>query len=173
MHDKPIIMNSEVAENLYGYLLLRTDLPSLGRGKSQAHALHAGNHMTYSIWVRPLLEGKAVDPRVEAWHDQGGGFGTAITLGKAGQVTKDVLLRIIEAAEPLGFLGGLVEDKTYPYIVDDEIKPLIRETIHTKPPQRIRDGWLCCREEITAGWLLGDKTELQILLSRFDLAPND
>lgn len=166
-------LTKDQADNLYAYLLLRTDLPSLGRGKSSAHAFHAGNHLTHELWVKPLLRGGSPDPRVKPWHDQGGGFGTAISLGGPGQITGDVLDGVTQAARTLGFLSGVVVDTSYPYIVDNEIKPLIEERHHTRPPKRIRDGWLCCRTETTAGWLLGDKEGLALLLARFDLAPND
>lgn len=172
MNDTPKAITPESA-SLYAYLLLRTDMPSLGRGKGAAHAMHAGNHMTHELWVRPLLEGRVTDPRVETWHAQGGGFGTTITLGKTGQITLDVIDRVVSAANTLGLLAGAVRDTSYPYIVDDEILPLIRQDVHTRPPKRIRDGWLCCRDEITAAWLMGDKDDLGTLLARFDLASND
>lgn len=172
MNDTPKAITPESA-SLYAYLLLRTDMPSLGRGKGAAHAMHAGNHMTHELWVRPLLEGRVIDPRVETWHAQGGGFGTTITLGREGEVTLDVVHRLVRAAHSLGLLAGKVRDHSYPYVVDTETLPLIRDDVHTLPPRRIRDGWLCCRDEVTAAWLMGDKDELGILLGRFDLAPND
>lgn len=173
MNDVPQMIAPEDAANLYAYLLLRTDLPSLGRGKGAAHGMHAGNHMTHELWVRPLENGEPVDVRTRSWHAQGGGFGTTITLGKAGQITLDVIDRVVSAANTLGLLAGSVRDTSYPYIVDDEILPLIRPELHARPPKRIRDGWLCCRDEVTAAWLMGDKDDLGTLLARFDLAPND
>lgn len=167
------VITPDQAANLYAYLLLRTDLPSLGRGKSQAHAMHAGNHMTHELWVSPLERSHPIDARVRAWHAQGGGFGTTITLGNQGQITLDVIERIVAAANKLELFAGAVRDTSYPYIVDNEILPLIRPELHTRPPKQIRDGWLCCRDEVTAAWLMGDKDDLSTLLARFDLAPND
>lgn len=161
------------AENLYAYLLMRGDLPSLGRGKTNAHAFHAGNQLTHDLWVVPLLAGKSPDPRVAPWHAQGGGFGTAIALGSPGQITLDVIETVTAAATALGFPAGVVVDTSYPYIVDSEMFALVAEEHHTRAPKRIRDGWLCCRTETTAAWIMGDKDELRVLLARFDLAPND
>lgn len=163
----------ERPDNLYAYLLLRTDMPSLGRGKGAAHAMHAGNDMTYRTMVRPLMAGQAVDPRVTAWHAQGATFGTTITLGSEGEITKDVLMRIVEAAEPLGFPAGLVCDTSYPFFMNAEDALVVDRALLTREPKRVKGGWLMCREEITAAWIMGDKDDLSILLARFDLAPND
>lgn len=163
----------ERPDNLYAYLLLRTDMPSLGRGKGDAHAMHAGNDMTYRTMVRPLMAGTPVDPRVTAWHAQGATFGTTITLGSTGEITKDVLLSIVEAAEPLGFHAGLVCDTSYPFFMNAEDGQFVDRSILTREPKRVKGGWMLCREEITAAWIMGDKDDLSILLARFDLAPND
>mgnify|MGYP000865103022 CR=1 FL=1 len=166
-------MTEQKLDNLYAYLLLRGDLPSMGRGKSQAHAMHAGNAMTHELWVKPLLAGQTVDERTLAWHAQGKGFGVTISLGKDDQVTKDRIERIVAVARSIGLLADTVRDPTYPYFVDDEIFPLLRADVHTEEPKRVRGGWICCRDEITACWIMGDKAELDVLLARFDLAPND
>lgn len=161
------------SDNLYAYLLLRTDMPSLGRGKGAAHAMHAGNDMTYRTMVKPLMAKQEIDPRVIAWHAQGATFGTTIALGSTGEITKDVLLRIVEAAEPLGFPAGLVCDTTYPFFMNAEDAQLVDRNLLTREPKRVKGGWAMCREEITAAWIMGDKDDLTVLLARFDLAPND
>ena len=163
---------SQEKGDLRAYLLLRTDLPSLGRGKAAAQAMHCGNHMTCELWVRPLLEGAQVDERVAEWHAQGGGFGTTIALGREDQVTRDAIDDIVSAATALGFLAGAVVDDSYPYAVDVEMMPLIRHEVHTRPPARTRDGWLCCRRETTGCWVLGHRDGVARLLSGFDLAPS-
>ena len=50
-----IPLREDIDDPLVAYLLVRTDLPSLGRGKAYAHAMHAGNHLTHDLWVTPLL----------------------------------------------------------------------------------------------------------------------
>ena len=155
------------------YLLMRTDLPSLGRGKSQAHAMHAGNQLTYHLCVKPLMTGAEVDARVTAWHEQGDGFGTTLSIGGADEIDLERLRSLIDAATKCGHLSGLIIDDSYPYQVDDEIHSLIDPSRHTLLPKRGHDGWTCFRRETTGGWVLGRKSELDVLTGRFGLTPND
>lgn len=153
------------------YLLLRTDLPSLGNGKGKAHAMHAGNHMTWELVVKPLSAGKPVDQDVITWHEEGKGFGTTIALGGPGEITLQVLEGLVNAANKLGMKAGAVVDPEYPYHVDSEMLSLIDPKLHSKPPVRTSKGWLCLRKEVTAAWLFGKPEELAILVGRYGLAP--
>lgn len=168
-----IPLREDIDDPLVAYLLVRTDLPSLGRGKAYAHAMHAGNHLTHDLWVTPLLNDEDVDPRVVAWHEQGRGFGTTLAVGDEGQVTELKLKQLVDAAKSCGHLAGIVVDDSYPYHLDDETLGLIDPKHHSLAPQKTLNGWRCYRQEITAGWVLGHKTELSILLSQFGLVPND
>lgn len=159
--------------NPYAYLMVRTDLPSLGRGKGYAHSMHAGNQMTWQLAVVPLLAGRKPAPLVTFWHDQGGGFGTTAAVGTRDQIDIGTLRAVTEAARKLGHSSGLVEDGTYPYEVDAETYPLISRDVHTRPADRISGGWRCYRREITTGWVFGEKDDLRVLLARFGLVPND
>ena len=168
-----IPLREDVDDPLVAYLLVRTDLPSLGRGKAYAHAMHAGNQLTHDLWVTPLLNEEEVDQRVIAWHEQGRGFGTTLAVGDEGQVTKQKLKQLTNAAKACGHLADIVIDDSYPYHLDDETLGLIDPKHHSLPPQKTLNGWRCYRQEITAGWVLGHKSELTILLSQFGLVPND
>lgn len=161
-----------VAETPRAYLLLRSDLPSLGTGKGNAQSMHAGNAMTWALVVEPLMNGQTPDEAVMAWHREGGGFGTAISLGGPGDVTAGVIAGLLHVASACGYMAGEIVDDTYPYIVTDEIMPLIADPIHTAPPRRIKGGWLCCRKETTGIWMFGTKTQLDPILARFDLTPD-
>lgn len=163
---------TEATPAIYAYLLMRTDLPSLGLGKSRAQAMHSGNHLTWELAVKPLKAGLPVPAQVEIWHDQGGGYGTAIALGGNEAVTLQTIQRVVSAAKALGLAAGEIVDETYPYVVDDEIFALLRDEIHTFPPARFPGGWRCCRRETTCAWLLGDKDALNVLLARFSLTPD-
>lgn len=154
------------------YLLLRSDLPSLGVGKGRAQSMHAGNAMTWALVVEPMLKGEAPDADVMAWHREAQGFGTAISLGGPGDVTAKVIEGIAALAGMCGMRFGEVVDDTYPYIVDEEIGRLIDARIHTDAPRRIKGGWLCCRREVTGLWLFGTKAQLDPLLGSFDLTPD-
>jgi len=166
-------MNDEQDDPVVCYLLMRTDLPSMGRGKSQAHAMHAGNHLTRRLCVAPLTSGEEIDERVTEWHDQGPDFGTTRSVGGGDGIDLDTLQAVTEAARRCGHLSGLVVDVSYPYQVDDEIPSLLDPQRHTLPPRRGRHGWTCFRKETTAGWVLGRKSELVVVMGRFGLTPND
>lgn len=159
--------------NTYCYLLVRNDLPSLGRGKALAHAHHAGSHLTWTLAVQPLLDGKDVPEDVLEWHRSGGGFGVCLAVGGSDQITLATLNAVIAAAEKLGHRSGLVVDTSYPHLVDEEVFGLMDTSRFTMEPKRMRGGWMTFRQETTAGWILGDKDALEVLLRRFDLVPND
>ena len=159
--------------DLYAYLLVRNDLPSLGRGKAYAHSMHAGNHMTWQLAVMPLMRNEPIRDDVTRWHDQGGGFGTTAAIGNRGQIDLATLEAVTEAARTLGHQAGIVVDTSYPYEVDVEIYGLLNQTIHTQPADRTADGYRCYRRETTAGWIFGEKKALGVLLKRFGLVPND
>lgn len=157
---------------IYAYLLMRTDMSSLGLGKSRAQAMHAGNQLTYALYAKPLEDGKKVDPLVKDWHQQGAGFGTAIAIGARNQITLEVLEETIEAAQKLGFMAGLVVDEEYPYNASDEMLRRINPDLHTREPVPYKSGWRCFCRETTSGWIIGDKKKLEVLLARFDLTPH-
>ena len=154
------------------YLLLRSDLPSLGIGKGRAQSMHAGNAMTWALVVEPLMSNERPDPDVMEWHQEGRGFGTAVSLGAAGEVTAKVIEGIVKTAQACGSRAGEIVDDTYPYFVDHELMALINPIMHTDAPRPVNGGWLCCRREVTAAWLFGTKEELDPLLSRFNLTPD-
>lgn len=154
------------------YLLLRGDLPSLGNGKGRAHAMHAGNAMTWKLVVEPLMGGIAPDPDVMDWHREGEGFGTTISLGGPEEVTGRVLDGIVLTAKACGHHADKVVDKTYPYFVDAEVMPLISQDLHTAAPARVKGGWICHRKEVTGAWLFGTRDQLDTLLARFGLTPD-
>jgi hypothetical protein len=155
------------------YLLVRTDMPSLGRGKALAHAHHAGSHLTWTLVAEPLLAGSMPPDDVLEWHRQGGGFGTCAAIGSEGELPLETIEAVRRAAEALGQRSGLVVDPSYPHLVDEETFGLLDQSRFTLPPRRTRTGWMTFRKEATAGWILCDKEALKILLRQFDLVPNE
>jgi hypothetical protein len=161
-------------KDLYAYCLVRTDLPSLGNGKAIAHAMHAGNQMTYELMVLPLQKGKEVDPDVLAWHKMAKGFGTTIALGRGNELPLATVQAVVDAVNKLGGKANVVVDPTYPYLVDSEVAPFMREDVHTMPPVPGPPGQtVCFREEITTAYVFGDKAMLKVVLGQFGLYPND
>lgn len=160
-------------KNPFCYLLMRTDLPSLGRGKGLAHAHHAGSHLTWTLAVEPLLAGGTIPEAVEEWHRSGGGFGVCAAVGSPRQVPLSVLTAVVQAAKDLGHEAGLVIDTSYPMFVDDEIKGLLDYSIISPEARQVRGGWIVTRRETTGGWILGDKAALEVIMKRFDLVPDE
>lgn len=160
--------------DLIGYCLIRTDLPSLGAGKAIAHAMHAGNQLTWRTVVKPLQAKQEVDPDILAWHEMADGFGTAIALGDKNQMDIATVTSVVEAARELGFIADYVVDPTYPYLVDKEIYPLIDAAMHSIPAVPGPPGQMVCfRKETSCAYVFGDKNALKVLLARFGLYPND
>ena len=158
--------------SLYAYLVMRTDLTSMGLGKSRAQAMHAGNQMTFKLLYEPLRDGKDIHPDVLEWHAQGDGFGTAIAVGDENEVTRKVLEDVVNTAKKLEMMADTVIDTSYPYVVDDEIFNRLNPDMHTQAPYRVGKQWRCFCNEPTGAWLLGEKKDLEVLLARFSLTPN-
>lgn len=162
---------SEAQKDLYFYVLVRTDMPSLGRGKGHAHSAHAGNQFTFEHYVEPLEAGEEVDADVKAWHRQAKGFGTTIALDVP---YFDTFKAVVEAAQAMGFKANTVLDPTYPYEADNELARLINPSLHTMPPVPGRPGFkVCFREEFTTAYIFGEKAKLAVLLRQFNLIAND
>lgn len=156
----------------YLYVLTITkDMPSMGRGKSVAHAAHAANLFTYQHYVKTDSEdNKPLDDVVE-WHESAGGFGTTIALDIG---TVEDLEAIVAEARGHECLTDIVVDPTYPYMVDAEIVKLIKPEIHTLDPIRLDSGmYVCHRRQATAAYIFGDKEALAPLLSKYNLLSND
>lgn len=155
------------------YMLQRSDLPSLGRGKGIAQSMHAGNAMTWQLVVTPLMEGATPDEDVMAWHREAQGFGTTIAVGNEGEITDRVIASLLRVAHACGIRAGDVVDGTYPYRVDAELVRLIDPATHTLPPQRTQDGYMCFRREVTGLWLFGRRNELDVLIGRYALTADE
>lgn len=165
---------TEQTKDLYAYCLVRTDMPSLGAGKAIAHAMHAGNQMTWELVVEPLQAGKDVDPDVLAWHHQANGFGTTIALGKGNELPLSTMKAVVDAVNQMGGKASLVEDPTYPYLVDRELVKLMDSSVHTLDPVPGPPGYMVCfRKEFTTAYIFGDKAMLRVVMGQFGLYPND
>ena len=161
-------------KNLYAYLLVRTDMTSLGRGKAHAHSMHAGNQMTWREVVQPMMRGHVPAQDIIAWHEAANGFGTTAALGNGNEITLDRIKAVVDAAKAMGFVADLVIDPTYPFLVEDELVVLMDESKFTLPPVYGPKGFkVCFREEVTTAYVFGDKDPLKILLGQFGLVPND
>lgn len=152
-------------------LCVSKDMPSMGRGKSVAHAAHAANKFTYDHYVKKDACTSKPDNDVVSWHEEASGFGTTIALD-IGTVAD--MEAIVAEAKGHKCLSGIVVDPTYPYLVDAEIVKLIDPTIHTMDPIRLdNDMYVCHRSQATAAYIFGDKEALAPLLGKYNLLSND
>jgi len=91
------------------FILMRTDLDSMGSGKAMAQAAHAGNALETHFETEPQAAF-----RVKAFHEwkrqTPQGFGTTIVLGGSmAQIETDV-----EWLRQTGYVAAIVHDPTYP-----------------------------------------------------------
>jgi hypothetical protein len=162
---------TDINPNLYLYLLVRTDMPSMKFGKGVAQGAHAANQFTDENIIEPLLAGKPVSADVAEWRTHAKGFGTTITLDVASLRDMEA---VVGAANELGFEANLTVDPTYPYVVEREVFNLISPDAHTQEPVFLPTGQVVCfRNEVTTAYVFGDKTKLEVLLKRFRLLNND
>ena len=144
----------------YLYILMRSDLESLNPGKMVAQGAHAANQFAYAMGKvranvarmadqdsdyrapRHTIELMAMFNQWETSTPQG--FGVTITL----DVTGPILPLVVEAAERMKLPAGVTHDPSYP----------------------IRDGSVTHLIPLdTCGYVFGDKPDLRILLSQFEL----
>lgn len=151
----------------YLYLLMRNDLPSMNPGKAVAQGAHAANKAVLMI-RKSFKTTSEIGRLLTEWEESTDqGFGTTITLSAS-------LPEIETAVKFAPVLGSAISadisiDPTYPYIVDSEMAKLIDHP-EGHPPVRMRDGrYVCFREEITAGYVFGRKSDLVPLLGKFPL----
>lgn len=133
----------------YLYLLVRTDMTSLGRGKSVAQGAHGANAFTWDTIIGPSIAGEAIYVPAIEWSREANGFGTTIALA----ATLSQIEAKVTIAKALGYPARVVADPEYP-LVDGK-------TLHLIP------------DVVTCGYIFGDKTEMSMFLSDLQLLPND
>jgi len=146
-------------ENLYLYILMRTDLPSMGAGRAAAQASHAANAFIYKY-------GDRAD--VKEWQKQTPqGFGTAIVLG----TTLDQITDLHKIAFHDKYPTEFITDPDYVISIPAEILPIIEEGSRHRLEQSPIDPnkYLYHRREVTCAYIFGDKEKLAPLLSHLPL----
>jgi Peptidyl-tRNA hydrolase PTH2 len=151
------------------YVFVRTDMPSMNSGKAQAHSGHAANAFVHENVISKLINKQPLGKLIEDWTNcTPQGFGTQINLQGA---WKDVL-EALNIAKSQGLIANMVNDPTYPYVVNSEVVGLIDPTVHTMIPADLGNGmFLCHRSEMTAVYIFGLKQNLEPIVGKFPLAP--
>lgn len=129
---------------IYLYILMRTDLASLGSGKACAQGTHAANQCVFEGRAK---KDEALDALLTAWEaETGKGFGTCITLG----VKERQMRSAVMVAQALGHHAGICHDPSYPL--------LDGETLHLIPLD-------------TCAYVFGVKEDLLPVVGGFSLMP--
>ena len=157
MKEEEKIMKTEnIKEQYILYILVRNDLQSLNAGKAMAQASHASN-----AFIKKHGHTKAA----KEWAGETSqGFGTVIVLS----VNKKQLDEAVHKCD----VADVVEDPTYPYIVNNEVASLIDPNHHTVAPIVKSDGTVVLhRKEITCAYVFGTKEECKPIVGHLPLHP--
>lgn len=148
-------------ENLYLYILMRSDLPSLSTGRAAAQASHASNAFIHKF-------GDNAD--VKLWQAQTPqGFGTAIVLSANLFDITETLDECINSG--LEFHDTVI-DPDYVVPISSELVRFLNiedKRIKVEPSATDPDKAFIHRSEITCAYVFGDKERLAPILSRFPL----
>lgn len=142
------------------YILMRTDLGSMGPGRAAAQASHAAN----AFWHK---YGGTADYIDEWAASTPQGFGTAIVLG----ATIDQITDLHKTALHDKYPTELVTDPDYVISIPTEILPIIVNSAKSKIEQSPMDPnkYLYHRSEVTCAYIFGDKEKLFPLLGSLPL----
>lgn len=144
----------------YLYILMRTDLPSMGAGRAAAQASHAANAFIHK-------HGNTKDAK--AWAaSTPQGFGTAIVLG----ATLEQIELITNVAHAKGFYTEQIVDPDYAISISAEIVPFLRQDLKgIKIEQSEKDPtkYIIHRQEITCAYIFGNKEDLAPILGDLPL----
>ena len=148
-------------ENLYLYILMRNDLPSMGCGRAAAQASHASNAFIHKF-------GDNAD--VKLWQAQTPqGFGTAIVLS----ANLFDIVETLDECKNSGFdVHDTVVDPDYVVPISSELVQFLNtedKRIKVEPSATDPNKAFIHRSEITCAYVFGDKEKLAPMLSRFPL----
>ena len=151
-------------EEKYLYLLIRTDLGSLGPGRAAAQASHAANAFIHKY-------GNTKDAKTWAASTPQG-FGTAIVLG----VTSQQMYDITSIAGRQKFQTEIITDPDYAITFSAELLPYMNAELAndgrtTKIEQSTTDPnkYILHRQADTCAYIFGNKEELVPILGDLPL----
>jgi peptidyl-tRNA hydrolase len=144
----------------YLYILMRTDLPSMGAGRAAAQASHAANAFIHK-------HGNTKDAK--AWAaSTPQGFGTAIVLG----ATLEQIEEATKKAHAQGFPTEQIVDPDYAITISAEIVPFLNKDlkgIKIERSEKDPTKYIIHRQEITCAYILGNKEDLAPILGDLPL----
>ena len=133
------------------YILMRTDLPSMGQGRATAQASHASNAFIHKYGCRDL---------VREWQRQTKqGFGTAIVLS----VNREQMEELVDSATDVGVPRGRVVDPDYVFTMNREQFDLVDEqkinyrAFDEIDPMKV----LVSKQEVTCAYIFIDRNQVE------------
>ena len=143
------------------YIIVRTDLSSMGVGRAAAQASHAANAFWHKYGRTKAAQEWAASTKQ--------GFGTAIVLG----ASFDIIKEKCSAANTHDIPCDTVVDPDYAISFSAELLPYmnVSSACNPKLEQSATDPnkWIFHRQDITCGYIFGDKEELKPLLGDLPL----
>lgn len=139
---------------LYAYILVRNDLPSMTAGKAMAQVHHAGVQMAAKCAEHPIFQAYISEGQA-AGADT---FSTTIVLSASVADIETVIARLHNTE----CIYGIIVDPSYPFLVDRELSPYLLDNpkmtmIKSQTTER-QD--LFARQELTCAWCLGDRSDI-------------
>lgn len=148
------------------YIIPNSNLDSMNPGKMGAHAAHAANAFTFKHY-----SDYACTEGVFEWvNSTSQGFGTTFVL-KA-KFWEDVVA-LSDFAKDSGHPFEYIIDPTYPFEVSHEVYYLLNPIYRANATRKQNGNWTCYREEVTAAYIFGRKSDerLQKALKHFKRHP--
>lgn len=134
------------------YVIPRTDLDTMGRGRMAAQVSHATSDLYFKFVIKPLWDGKVPDPDITEWMNEcpESGCGTVLVLDGGSINNINFLLKELSGTT---IKHGLFVDPEY--FVPDGISGHI-----------VKDVPTCL-------WLFGEKEIISKWVTRYNLLSND
>jgi peptidyl-tRNA hydrolase len=139
------------------YVIVRTNLDSMNPGKAQAHSGHAAcafMYRQYNPHAKEIIQGFS-----EWVKSTPQGFGTQFNL-KANDWFMDIINLELFANEH-GYPFDRIIDPTYPFEVSEEVLHLLSPEFKENAVKK-GNKYLCFREEETAAYIFGRKSDLKL-----------
>ena len=151
-----------INKNLYLYILMRTDLGSLGPGRAAAQASHAASAFAKKYGLtKDYKDWSSQTPQ---------GFGTAIVLG----ADFNTIGQLHKKAYHQNFATEQIIDPDYVISFSPELMPYIKigqpnDSTYVEKSVTDPNKYLLHREEMTCAYIFGDKEKLVELLGELPL----
>jgi len=141
------------------YILMRNDLSNMNAGRAMAQASHASNKFIYK---------HGIVKEVKEWQKETNqGFGTAIVLS----ADYDEIFNAVVEARKAGLIADKVDDPEYGRQVPNDMLRLLDTKMETAGRVAGPKVTTIYTNELTCGYVFGEKEECQAVLGHLKLHP--